>query len=258
MTFCREAMCLGHGEALWRLWTKGIQVMGEQNSPPFCAGTLSPSHQVPTVLDRSWREVSLREGRCCFSGDSCSGTALRHQAAPRVQNSASQVQNPYSDALEYAALGGCCQSQAAVCLSLCMKPFLPCQPLVCPWNCEDLSLLPGLLSQSVRRNVARNGRCCHSRNLFPKLWYRHRKYENSGTLRASKQFNVCWEKIPVQGLNMQCKFFSGPTEPCCRGLSCTAGAHMPSARALCLLSPATVRITQRPNSGSIKCLKTFC
>lgn len=104
---------------------------------------------------------------CCSSGVSCSGTALRHGAAPRAP-AAPEYRN-LCDPSEYAALGGCCQSQAAVCLSLCMKAFLPWQPLVSPWNSEELSSLPELLSQLVRRKVAKNGRRCHSRGLLPIL-----------------------------------------------------------------------------------------
>lgn len=133
----------------------------------------------------------------CSSGDSHSGTALRQWAAPRAP-AAPEYRNLCT--LQYSALGGCSQSQAAVHLSLCMEAFLPWQPLVSPWNSEELSLLPELLSQLVRRNVAKNGGHCHSRNLLPNLWYRHRKYENSDTLRNSKQFNAWWGKNPcVQG-----------------------------------------------------------
>lgn len=92
---CREATCLGHGGALWRLWIRGIRVMGEQNSPSFWQGLcrhpepFSPNaHCAWQVLEQglpSWGKAgATSHAVCCFSSDSYSGTVLRHWAASRA------------------------------------------------------------------------------------------------------------------------------------------------------------------------------
>lgn len=80
---CREAMCLGHGGTLWRLWIRGIQVMGEQNSPYFWSGLVQAPWALLTKCPLCLAGVGagspfLREGKCHQSCCVCVASLVIH------------------------------------------------------------------------------------------------------------------------------------------------------------------------------------
>lgn len=89
---CSEAVCLGHGGALWRLLIKGIQVKGEKNSPPFWPGLVQAPWALLTKCPLCLAGDGGRSPRgkagatshslCCSSGDPYSGTALSSSQSP--------------------------------------------------------------------------------------------------------------------------------------------------------------------------------